>query len=804
MTSRSTTGDPYVYNVQRWLNSNYGQYVESGRFNLVQENGVTGWATINALIRALQIELGIQVTADNFGSGTVSAFNTAYPTGIHQQADDDETENKIYGIIQGALLCKGYETGVNTPTLHFYNGTGNAIKKLKEHAGIDFSTSTVTLNIMKALLSMNYFYTYDISEKSRNIQKIQRYLNGNYENYIGLRPCDGVYSRETSVALILAFQAEEGMPTNVANGNFGPSTRRCCPTIPYNNVEKNYSDVVYNSTQISKFIKLLNMGLYVNGIGNGNFDDGFSSNLVSEFQTKYGLESTGICDLTTWASIFISCGDTSRSAVACDCATILTPEKAQTLYQNGYRYVGRYLSGIIANGQSKALTTEELNIAFDAGLRIFPIYQNGATTVSYFTQERAEIDVNSAYDYATNLNIPAGTIIYFAVDCDPQDYQITSNIIPYFKKLYETMRDTKDRKYRIGIYGTRNVCTRISKLGYAVSSFVSDMSTGYSGNLGFSIPENWAFDQFTTVTIGSGNGRIEIDKDGFSGRDFGIGELGLNEILKVFYNLMDIYTLALDYTDNDISESNLLVLEYLRYLKGGNYGSVSDDYDGSWKIMAGDIDATFCNIVNNALGNNIDLIFHDPINTSVEYDILHLAATLNAIMYPVITEDLAIFDSVVDQFAGWAGDVVTFGDSICANGNTQEWANNSICSATVPSKFELSDYLADADAVIIGSMLNNDSNLSFPEAFYKYFNTIDSETGKLFPATRTNRFMLEMGSYNQFLVDGEIYITSNDFPFPTFRNMLKQPTTQQEHMNKAFIAFGIFVGNQIIAENNQE
>lgn len=112
--------------------------------------------------------------------------------------------------------------------------------------------------------------------------------------------------------------------------------------------------------------------------------------------------------------------------------------------------------------------------------------------------------------------------------------------------------------------------------------------------------------------------------------------------------------------------------------------------------------------------------------------------------------------------------------------------------------------MADADAVIIGSMLNNDSNLSFPEAFYKYFNTIDSETGKLFPATRTNRFMLEMGSYNQFLVDGEIYITSNDFPFPTFRNMLKQPTTQQEHMNKAFIAFGIFVDNQIIAENNQE
>lgn len=106
MTSRSTTWDPYVYNVQRWLNSNYGQYVESGRFNLVQENGVNGWPTINALIRALQIELGIQVTADNFGNGTVSAFNAAYPTGIHQQADNDETEKKYMVLFREHYFVK--------------------------------------------------------------------------------------------------------------------------------------------------------------------------------------------------------------------------------------------------------------------------------------------------------------------------------------------------------------------------------------------------------------------------------------------------------------------------------------------------------------------------------------------------------------------------------------------------------------------------------------------------------------------------------------------------------------------------
>lgn len=91
--------------------------------------------------------------------------------------------------------------------------------------------------------------------------------------------------------------------------------------------------------------------------------------------------------------------------------------------------------------------------------------------------------------------------------------------------------------YRVGIYGTRNACTRVSNLGYACSSFVGDMSTGFSGNLGFSMPENWAFDQFTTVTIGNGSGQIEIDKDGYSGHDPAVKELKTAKDFDVHFNL---------------------------------------------------------------------------------------------------------------------------------------------------------------------------------------------------------------------------------------------------------------------------
>lgn len=47
------------------------------------------------------------------------------------------------------------------------------------------------------------------------------------------------------------------------------------------------------------------------------------------------------------------------------------------------------------------------------------------------------------------------------------------------------------------------------------------MSTGFSGNLGFPMPENWSFGQFYETSIGSGSGYLEIDKNDYSGRDTG-------------------------------------------------------------------------------------------------------------------------------------------------------------------------------------------------------------------------------------------------------------------------------------------
>ena len=386
---------------------------------------------------------------------------------------------------------------------------------------------------MKALLSMDSFKLLsDYYGGQKEIRSMQQKFNRTYEDYIGLIPCDGVYGRSTSRALVYALQAEEGMPVGVATGNFGPATRSLCPQIPYvrdSSAAKDYNGNYYSDYQLSKIIELLQFGLFLNGFGDGVFDGKFNpvtQQAVLDFQEHYALPKTGIVDLDTWMSLFISSGNPDRPAIAADCATILNEAKAKTLYDNGYRYIGRYLTGTYGGGISKALTGSEANIILDAGLRFFPIYQTSSNSESYFTEERAIYDAQAAISASDNLGLPAGTIIYFAVDFDAMDYQITDSVLPYFAKVSEIMATSS---YKVGVYGARNVCSRVSNAGYACSSFVGDMSTGFSGNLGFKIPDNWAFSQFANLegenALGSGDGRIEIDKNAFSGRDQGVSKL---------------------------------------------------------------------------------------------------------------------------------------------------------------------------------------------------------------------------------------------------------------------------------------
>lgn len=495
-------GDPKVQEAQQWLNNTYtGKYT----YVPIKDDGTTGNSTVKALTIALQIELGIGSSSNgNFGPATAAKCPTI-------SMNNPGSNSNIVRILQHALFCKGY--GAYDDYGKFGSKTEKAVKELESDAGLD-PTGVVTPMIFQAILNTDALKA-SFMHGDGVIRGIQQQLNKKYNKYFGIMPTDGVYSRSTNKALIYALQAEEGLTTSVANGTFGPTTLKLCPDIKYNDSRKN-------------FVQLLEYVLYCNGFDPGDFTGFYGDSVkvaISKFQEFMCLNITGNADIRTHMSLYTSCGDPTRPAAACDTSTKLTAETIKTIKSEGYTHVGRYLTNAKTGNFDKKMNNEEVDLIIKSGLSIFPIYQTYGGETSYFTIDRAKTDADSAQKAAKNFGFPAGTTLYFGVDYDAYDYQVTEAIIPYFKQLNETM-STLDIKYNIGVYGPRNVCSRVYNEGYAKYCFVSDGSSGYSGNLGFPMPKQWSFDQFKTdITIGSGTGKIDIDKTAYSGRDKGVSSL---------------------------------------------------------------------------------------------------------------------------------------------------------------------------------------------------------------------------------------------------------------------------------------
>jgi peptidoglycan hydrolase-like protein with peptidoglycan-binding domain len=471
-------------------------------YNPAPEDGQTGWSTMFALTRALQHLLGISTLSDNFGTGTLSALTAQFPV-IDENtptADLLSTPSKIVGILQAALWCKGYWSA---PTFGQWNpDTGNSLASINERIGLP-SARSVTPKVFKSILTMDAYVV--VGSGTAATREVQQWLNSRYLNRSAFYviPTDGYYSRDVQRGLMYAIQYELGMSDSVANGNFGPSTQSGLQT--YGAFGVGFVDTS------KKLCRLFQAALRFNGYPSTPFSGAFdssTSSATSSFQSFAELAATGAANFQTWASLLVSTGDTSRATLAADTSTPLTSGKAAALYSAGYRTVGRYLTV-----ESKRYKAGELSTIFGAGLSTFPIYQQYNNTISAFTYSLGRDQGVAAVKRARQLGFASGTIIYFAVDYDATGDEIVAAIIPFFQGVRDGVATSSRLVYQVGIYGTRNVCATVSAAGLAVSSFVSGMSTGWSGNLGFPLPSNWAYDQIQTTTVGSGSSAVEVDRN---------------------------------------------------------------------------------------------------------------------------------------------------------------------------------------------------------------------------------------------------------------------------------------------------
>lgn len=495
--------DTMVLKAQRFLNSVYGSRIGM----TVAESGTADWATMYALTRALQYELGIAPLSDNFGPAVLSALTATYP-----KLDQDTVPSPDFcRIIQAALYCKGYDGSDLDGT--YGARVQAAVTELKTDMGVGtaFPGSDLTPKVFKALLTMDAY-----KGGSGQVRDVQQWLNGRYVDRqdFFVVACDGQVSAATCKALLFGVQYELGMADGTANGNFGPGTQGGLKSHPVTQGDQGV------------WVSLFSAGMVLNRRPvalSASYDSALAA-AVRAFQTFVALPSTGDGDFSTWASLLASFGDQSRPGQACDGIVRITPARAATLKAAGVMYVGRYLTN--PSGKSlpeKAIQPGELQTIADNGLRCFPIYQTTGDDVTDFDYTAGRTAGYAAVNAALDHGFKNGTRIFFSVDFDATDDQITASILPHFKGVNDAMADSGN-PYDIGVYGSREVCARVGAAGYSTASFLADMSSGYLGNVGHQLPDDWAYDQFAIRTLGSGDAQLaSIDMDIASGRDTGQG-----------------------------------------------------------------------------------------------------------------------------------------------------------------------------------------------------------------------------------------------------------------------------------------
>lgn len=592
--------DPWVLEVQQWLNETYGNVPG---FGSVPEDGTTGWDTIYGLIRAVQHELEIKDLVNNFGETTSALWDQQVTPKLINQYD-----SPIVKLIDGAFRCKGMGNGKFSTIYTLDND--EATKELKKNAGFENPTSTLDSTWAKALFDMSAFVL--VSGGNERTRQMQQTLNNKYSQWTGILPCDGIYQRATNTALIYGMQVELELSA-VANGNFGPATQEAYGALAANHQIGNNNGLVL----------LLQYALYQNLINVGPNTVPFTGELDTEttsalllfqfFLNLTEVTETGYPDLTTAMSLMLSSGDPNRKFYAVDTSEQLTTTQITTLKNAGIKYVGRYLTGTVGDDFiPKYLTVNEANDLIDAGMAIIPIYQDNNPMISYYTYEQGVSDANAAFAAADSLGFNKGTVIYFAVDVDALDSDITTNILPYFNGVHNVATKNGVR-FNVGVYGTRNVCLRVSSAGYTVASYVSNMSTGWSGNLGFSQPTDWAFDQFNEPEggIGTGAGLVMIDKVNVSGIDKGVTSVNeVNPAIGILRNLgFKLIDEALDNAQFELGVEMVIYaagpLTITQTLASSAQSANPNDQTINFSIINGKIDPSFSSEISNIFGNDI-------------------------------------------------------------------------------------------------------------------------------------------------------------------------------------------------------
>jgi|SRR5580704_6677839 hypothetical protein len=164
--------------------------------------------------------------------------------------------------------------------------------------------------------------------------------------------------------------------------------------------------------------------------------------------------------------------------------------KAHQIKVAGYDFVARYLS----RSAWKVISADEAQMLLAADLAIVLVYEDGPTAIDYFSSARGQVDGTRAAQQAIALGAPEGTTIYFAIDYDASDEDLSGPITQYFQGIVNSLRGfaaANNPHYRVGVYGSGAACLAITGAGLATQGWLAQ-ATGWSGHGAYT---SWSISQ---------------------------------------------------------------------------------------------------------------------------------------------------------------------------------------------------------------------------------------------------------------------------------------------------------------------
>jgi hypothetical protein len=137
-----------------------------------------------------------------------------------------------------------------------------------------------------------------------------------------------------------------------------------------------------------------------------------------------------------------------------------------------------------ARHNPKRLTPNEANALSAAGLLLGAVYEDSPTSASYFSNARGHQDGVTAFGAGVLIGQPVNSAIYFAVDYDASQADITGVILPYFAGVRQGLLDAASggATYKVGVYGSGLVCTQVAANCPFVSYRWLSESMGWRGS----------------------------------------------------------------------------------------------------------------------------------------------------------------------------------------------------------------------------------------------------------------------------------------------------------------------------------